>query len=170
MNGRQRQRCWAALAATSLMLSGAALAQTAGEAAMGKNMADMKFGTFPGFPTCATGAVQHGDPAKGGSVILIKAKKNCKVPWHWHSPNEQVMMVSGAGRLDMKEGGNSVTLRPGGHIFFPAKHVHRFNCESGACTFFIYSDAPFDIHYIDAQGKEIPPEEALKAVKETPAT
>ena len=42
------------------------------------------------------------------------------------------------------------------------RHPHAFACPA-ACLFFIYQDAPFDIHYIDAEGREIPPEQALKA-------
>jgi hypothetical protein len=45
----------------------------------------------------------------------------------------------------------------------PSKHVHRFTCTQ-ACTLYVYSDAAFDIHYVDDQGKEIPSEEALKKV------
>jgi hypothetical protein len=52
----------------------------------------------------------------------------------------------------------------------PSHHIHQFRCSSGPCDLYISSDAAFDIHYVDAQGKEISPDEALKAVKETPAT
>ena len=34
---------------------------------------------------------------------------------------------------------------------------------------YIYSDTTFDIHYVDGQGTEISPEQAMKAVKETAA-
>jgi hypothetical protein len=34
---------------------------------------------------------------------------------------------------------------------------------------FVYSDAAFDIHYVDATGNAIPPEQALRAVREHPA-
>jgi hypothetical protein len=53
----------------------------------------------------------------------------------------------------------------------PSKHVHQFQCTSKSCLAYVHADSgPFDIHYVDAQGKEIPPEEALKAVRETAAT
>jgi hypothetical protein len=42
----------------------------------------------------------------------------------------------------------------------PSKHVHQFTCTS-ACTAFVSSDAAFDIHYVDTDGKEIPPDTAL---------
>jgi hypothetical protein len=50
----------------------------------------------------------------------------------------------------------------------PSHHAHEFRSTT-ACTLYVYSDAAFDMHYVDADGKEISPEEALKAVKEKPA-
>ncbi len=34
---------------------------------------------------------------------------------------------------------------------------------------YIFSDAAFDMHYVDGEGKEISPDEALKNVREIPA-
>jgi mannose-6-phosphate isomerase-like protein (cupin superfamily) len=125
----------------------------------------MKFIAFPGLPTCTTGSVQSGDPTKGPSIILVKAASGCSIPWHWHTPNENLMMVSGVGHLEMKDG-KPLALRAGGYAMMPSHHVHQFRC-AGPCSLYIYSDSAFDIHYVDAQGKETPPEVALKAVKET---
>jgi quercetin dioxygenase-like cupin family protein len=152
----------------TLLWAARAQAQHSAEAAPGRNMAEMKFVTFPGLPTCATGSVQNGDPTKGPSVILIKSAAGCTVPWHWHTPNENLMIVSGVAKVEMKDG-KALTLRAGGYANMPSQHVHQFH-SSVACAFFIYSDGAFDIHYVDAQGKEIPPADALKAVKETAAT
>jgi quercetin dioxygenase-like cupin family protein len=77
------------------------------------------------------------------------------------------MIVSGTGRIEMK-GGPSRTLRAGGFALLPSRHVHQFLCKE-KCTFFFYSDGAFDIHYVDAQGTELSPEEALNAVKEKAA-
>ena len=52
----------------------------------------------------------------------------------------------------------------GRRVMFPGKHVHQFTCSS-ACTAFVTSDAAFDIHYVDANGKEITPEAALAKKK-----
>jgi len=131
------------------------------------NVADMKFTAFPGMPTCATGSVQTGDPSKGASFIFAKMAAGCVFPWHWHTPNEHLMMVTGAGRMEMKDG-TPVTLKPGGFALMPSKHVHQFRCTT-ACTLYVYSDGAFDMHYVDAAGKELTPDDALKAVKETAA-
>ncbi len=58
-----------------------------------------KFTNFPGVPECMMGAVQEGDPSKGNAVLLLKAQTGCMAPWHWHTPSEQLMMVSGAPKL-----------------------------------------------------------------------
>ena len=135
----------------------------AGEPAV-RNMAEMKFGTITALPTCMSGAVQNGDPAKEAFIILVKLATGCSIPWHWHTASEYLMIVSGTGRVEMKDG-PSQTLRAGGFALLPAHHVHQFLCKN-KCTFFFYSDGAFDIHYVDAQGTEISPDDALKAVKE----
>jgi quercetin dioxygenase-like cupin family protein len=131
-------------------------------------MNEMKFVSFPGLPTCVSGSVQSGDPAQGPSIILAKAAAGCAFPWHWHTPTEQLMMVSGTARAEMKDAG-TVTLNAGGFAMMPAHHVHRFQCTT-ACALYVSADAAFDIHYVDAQGSELAPDQALKAVNETAAT
>lgn len=134
----------------------------------GRNVADMKLTTIPGLPTCATGSVQSGNPTNAASIIFAKVPTGCTIPWHWHTPNEHVMIVSGIARVDMKDA-KSLTLNSGGFVMMPGHHVHQFSCQQ-SCSIYIYSDAAFDLHYVNAQGNEISPDEALKAVKEKVAT
>lgn len=163
------QPLWFMLA-TLVILSifGSANGQEAADQRAGRNMAEMKFVTVPGLPTCSPGSVQSGDPTKGPSIILAKVAAGCSIPWHWHTPNEHLMIVGGVARVEMKDG-KQLTLRPGAFALMPSRHVHRFRCDR-PCTLYIYSDAAFDIHYVDGQGKEISPLEALRAVGETAAT
>ena len=123
--------------------------------------ASAKFVNFPGLPTCMTGVVLNGDPSKGGSLILVKTATGCVIPWHWHTPTEQVMVVSGHGKGQMKDG-SPVMLHAGDYLSLPRQGVHQFTCVV-ACTFFLSSDGVFDIHYVDASGKEISPDDALKS-------
>jgi quercetin dioxygenase-like cupin family protein len=141
-----------------------AVAQAAAEAA-GQNVTDMKFVAFPGMPTCSTASVLSGNPGKGSSIVIAKAKSGCLFPWHWHTPAEHVMMVSGTARVEMKDA-KPVTLQAGGFAVMPSHHVHQFNCAK-TCLLYIYSDAAFDMHYVDDKGQEISPGDALKKVKET---
>jgi quercetin dioxygenase-like cupin family protein len=130
----------------------------------GINMAAMKFVMIPPLPTCTKGSVVSGNPAQGPSVILAKATNGCVIPWHWHTPNENVMIVSGLARFQMKDG-KPVTLNAGGFALMPSHHQHEFRCLR-TCVLYIYSDAAFDIHYVDQQGNEIQPADAMKAVRE----
>lgn len=123
--------------------------------------ATSKFVNFPGIPPCMTGAVQSGDPGKGNATLLLRAQNGCVVPWHWHTPSERLMMVSGHAKAEMKDGKPAV-LRPGDFLYLTSKHVHQFTCQASCTLFDVTGDAPFDVHYLDANGNEIPPEQALK--------
>ena len=123
--------------------------------------ATSKFANMAVLPSCMTISVQRGDPSKGPSVILMKFKPGCVVPWHWHTASEQLIVVSGTGKAEMKDG-KPVTLHPGDFMYLPAKHIHQFTAVS-AVTMFDLPSGAFDIHYVDASGAEIPPEQALKA-------
>jgi quercetin dioxygenase-like cupin family protein len=145
-----------------LVLPLAAAAQDAHVA----HAATAKFVEFPNVPPCAKGAVYQGDPASGPATIFIRSAAGCRIPLHWHTANETLMVVSGTARVGMK-GQTPDTLRPGSYAFVPSKHHHNFVCPV-ACNFFLVSDAAFDIHYVDDAGGEIPMDQALKA-KAAPA-
>ncbi len=120
-----------------------------------------KFAPMANLPQCVTLAVENGDPSNGPSTILFKGTAGCQIPWHWHTPTEQVMVVTGSAKVEMKDGGKTANLGPGGYALMPSKHVHRFTCST-ECTAFVASDAAFDIHYVDAKGKEVPAETATR--------
>ena len=125
-----------------------------------RKQSENKLAPMPGLPSCITGAVESGDPAKGASVIIFKGTAGCKIPRHWHTPTEHVMIVSGSAKVEMMDSGSSKVLGPGGYAMMPSKHVHQFSCPS-ACLAFVSSDAAFDIHYVDDNGKELSPDVAL---------
>ena len=66
----------------------------------------------------------------------------------------------------LHQGGSPETLGKGEFVLMPSKHQHDFTCKTG-CEFYIVTDAAFDIHYVDASGNEIPPDQAL--AKQKPA-
>ena len=113
------------------------------EMAVLRKLSENKLAPMAGLPQCIAMAVESGDPSKGASVIVFKGTAGCVIPWHWHTPTEHVMIVSGSARLEMK-GGNSATLGPGGYALMPSKHVHQFTCTS-ACSAFVNSDGPFEL-------------------------
>ena len=130
-------------------------------------MAATKFAPLPGVPACMTLSAQRGDPTKGPAVILAKFTSGCSIPWHWHTAAENLMMVSGKGKLEMKDAAAASPVAAGDYVYLPGKHQHQFTCVS-TCTMFDSTDGAFDIHYIDKDGKEIPPDQALATKK--PAT
>jgi quercetin dioxygenase-like cupin family protein len=122
--------------------------------------AEQKFAALPNFPACTRGAVLHGDPSNSGGVVIIaKATAGCTIPWHWHTPNEQIGIVSGKATLQMK-GEQPKTVTAGSYGYLPSHHVHQFHCVT-ACTLFVSADNVFDIHYVDDSGNEIRLEDAV---------
>ena len=140
-------------------------AQGPDEKAIVSLAANAQYGAVPNAPECFTVAVERGDPSKGPSVILAKFAPGCVAPFHWHTPSETAMVVSGSLEIQMKDDKSLVTHH-GDFAYLPAHHVHRATCLGSApCIVFLTSDAAFDIHWVDAAGQEIPLEAALKAAK-----
>jgi len=131
------------------------------------NPGQLKFGSAPYLPSCLTSAPEHGDPSKGAFTLLLKFSAGCTVPMHWHTSAEQLMLVSGSGKMQTQDGKSS-TVERGGFAYIPPKHPHAFTCVT-ACTAFLSGDAAFDIHYVDKSGNEIPADQALRTTKPTPA-
>jgi len=127
--------------------------------------ATAKFGAVSNTPKCFTIAVEKGDPSAGPSVVLAKFAPGCVAPFHWHTPSETVMVISGALEVQMKES-KAMVARHGDFLYMPSHHIHRATCGvASACMVFLTSDAAFDIHWVGADGQEIPLETALKNAK-----
>ncbi len=122
------------------------------------------FHTSPLLPDCYTYAVERGDPQTGPSVTLSRLASGCKVPWHIHSANAQVLFVRGSFELTMK-GQPAQLLSQGAYAYVPAEHQHQEICLDG-CMYYVIREGPADVRYVDAAGKEISPELALAAVGE----
>jgi quercetin dioxygenase-like cupin family protein len=125
------------------------------------------FTMSPIMPDCYTYTVERGDPKIGPSVTLSKLTPGCKVPWHIHSANAQILFVSGTFQLTMK-GQQPQTLMQESYAYVPANHLHQETCLDD-CTYYVIRESTADIHYLDEHGKEISPEIALAAVGERPA-
>jgi quercetin dioxygenase-like cupin family protein len=154
-----------AAASTLVFGFGRLSAEDTGDKAIVNPAANAKFGAVPNAPECFTVAVEKGDPSKDASVILAKFAPGCVAPWHWHTPTETVMVVSGSLQVQMK-GDKAFVAHRGDFVDMAPRHVHRATCQVAAqCLVFISSNAAFDIHWVDADGKEIPLEAALKSAK-----
>ena len=137
-------------------LVGQSIAQSVDDKPIVAPVANAKFAPVPNAPKCFTVAVEKGDPTSGPSVLLARFAPGCVAPYHWHTPTETVMLASGALEAQMKDGKPMVAHR-GDFLYLPSHHVHRATCQGAApCLVFLVSDAPFDVHWVDADGKEIP--------------
>lgn len=121
-----------------------------------------KFEAIPDMPSCATGAIVRGNPRSGPAWVYLKLASGCRVPWHWHTANEDLVVISGKGTIEMT-GGKPLQFVPGAFAALPSGHTHRASCTR-TCLLFSIADAAFDIHYVDASGNEIPAKQALKEV------
>ena len=124
------------------------------------NPQTLKFTPIPDMPGCASAAILRGNPRFGPAWVLLKLASGCRVPWHWHTANETLLVISGYGTVAMKDG-PPLLFVPGAYASLPSHHMHRARC-SHTCLLFNGADAAFDIHYVDASGEEISADEALK--------
>jgi quercetin dioxygenase-like cupin family protein len=125
------------------------------------------FATSALLPDCYTYSVERGDPQTGPSVTYSKLAAGCKVPWHTHSANAQVLFVSGTFQLQMK-GQQAQILSQGSYAYVPANHQHQETCVDG-CLYYVIREGAADVHYVDEGGKELSPDIALAQVGERPA-
>jgi quercetin dioxygenase-like cupin family protein len=134
-----------------LMLSchlGVALAQSpADEQALVISAEDtlLKWGACPPFlPKGCRLAVLHGDPAKDNVDVLLEIPGNTKLPRHWHTSAERMVLV--AGELEVTyEGQKTVALKPGSYAYGPARKPHEGLCVGARpCVLFIAFESPLD--------------------------
>jgi quercetin dioxygenase-like cupin family protein len=116
---------------------------------------------------CSAAGIETGDPRKGPSIIVEKFAPGCALPWHWHTPNEHVMMVSGTFRFEI-QGEKSVPVNAGDFVFIPSHHTSQTTCLGpDPCINSLYTDAPADMHFVDETGAEISSDQALKNYAKT---
>src|SRR6476660_594486 len=73
-----------------------------------------------GKPDCLKVARENGDPDKGASTFLLAAPPGCVVPPHYHTAEEQLIVVRGNVLTGM-DGMAEAKLGPGGFAMMPSK-------------------------------------------------
>src|SRR6476660_3141983 len=127
---------------TLVILFGAALAvgdalsarAKAAEPMAAVNPQTLKYISIPNMPKCVSAAILRGDPRSGPAWVLLRLATGCRVPSHWHTANEDLVVISGRGTIAMKDG-PSLQFAPGAYSSLPSHHVHSANC-SRACLLF----------------------------------
>ena len=128
---------------------GDALAQGAPTGTMKGTMmplAAVPFARDPDVP-CLASAIESGDASKGPSTWILRAPVGCVVPWHSHTAQEQLFVVSGDVKAEMS-GHPPTQFGPGGFAMMGGRMAHQFTCQgTEACVMFIAFDGPYDIKW-----------------------
>jgi quercetin dioxygenase-like cupin family protein len=96
---------------------------------------------------CLSSAIESGDPSTGRSTLLLKAPPGCVVPWHFHTAEEQLIIVSGAVLAEMTDH-HPTRLGPGGFAVMDGRMPHQFTCQdNSACLMFVVFDGAYDIYW-----------------------
>ncbi len=99
---------------------------------------------------CLKSALENGDPDTGPSTFLLQAPAGCRVAAHYHTAEEQLIVIRGRVSTGMK-GMRSAILDAGGFAVMPAKAVHWFSCAGKeACLMAVTFNQKYDIVWVDA--------------------
>lgn len=115
-----------------------AITRTAGDS-------QLQWGACPAFlPEGCRITVLHGDPAKENADIFFEVPANSRLPLHWHTSAERMVLVSGELHVTY-EGQETAVLKPGTYAYGPAKLAHSGVCVSAVpCVLFIAFESPVD--------------------------
>ena len=105
----------------------------------------LEWGPCPDFiPKGCEIAVLHGDPTKANADIFFKVPANFRIPNHWHTSAERMVLVSGELHVTY-EGQSTTVLKPGMYAYGPARVAHEAVCRNDApCVLLIAFEAPVD--------------------------
>ena len=110
-------------------------------------LADVKFAPDDDVK-CLDSTLESGDPDKGPSTFILRAVPDCKVPLHYHTAEEQLIVVRGDVETGM-EGVTPRVLQAGGFAMMPSKEKHWFTCQSkDGCLMFVAFDRAYDIFWV----------------------
>jgi hypothetical protein len=102
---------WTLAACLAVFSSGAALAEDTSTGAI-KPLFSVTF-SQDNDAKCLSSALEAGDPTTGRSTLILKASPGCVVPWHFHTAEEQLIIISGTVLAEMTAH-QPTRLRPGG--------------------------------------------------------
>lgn len=91
-------------------------------------------------------AVVHGNPGQNNADVFLKVPGKYKIPSHWHTSPERMILVSGQMEVTY-EGQEKAVLKPGMYAYGPAKIPHYGACVSSKpCILFIAFESPIDAY------------------------
>src|SRR6266478_979383 len=132
-------------ACLAVVISGAALAEDAATGTI-KPLSSVKFSPDSDVK-CLLSALETGDPTTGRSTLILKASPGCVVPWHFHTAEEQLIIISGTVLAEMTDH-RPTRLGPGGFAMMGSHMPHQFSCQGkSACLMIVTFDRTYDIHW-----------------------
>jgi len=129
---------YSTLIAVCGLIAGTASAQTADDP-------KLQWGPCPAFlPAGCQIAVLNGDPGKPNADVFFKVPGKSRLPAHWHSSAERMVLVAGELRVAY-EGQKPRTLKAGSYAYGAPKLKHEGECVSATpCVLFIAFEGPVD--------------------------
>ena len=99
-------------------------------------------------PDCLQFFLETGDLKSGPSTAIMKAAPRCVIPPHYHTAEEQLIIVKGDVSTGM-QGMPDTVLGPGGFAMMPSKQPHWFTCTAKEeCLMFVTFDRAYDIVWL----------------------
>jgi hypothetical protein len=136
---------WTLLACLAVFVGGAGFAEEMPKGAI-KPLPSIKFSPDNDVK-CLLSALETGDPATGRSTLILKAPAGCLVPWHFHTAEEQLMIIGGTVLAEMADQ-KPTRLGPGGFAVMGSRMPHQFTCQSKSpCLMFVAFDRAYDIFW-----------------------
>jgi len=130
-----------------VLILGVTLSAQAPKSGIVRQLADVKFPPGDG-PDCLQFVLENGDLKTGPTTAIMKAAPGCVVPPHYHTAEEQLIIVKGNVSTGM-EGMQDTVLGPGGYAMMPSKAPHWFTCTAREeCLMFVTFDRAYDIVWI----------------------
>ena len=107
----------------------------------------------PIFPKGCEVTVLRDDPASGRSDVFLRTPANYRLPPHWHTSPEHMILISGELHVTY-EGQKPSILKPGSYAYGPAKAKHEARCaNTGPCVLFIAFESPIDAVLVEGTPK-----------------
>lgn len=105
----------------------------------------LTWGPCPDFiPKGCEIAVLQGDPAKENVDIFFKVPGDFTIPYHKHSSQERMILVSGELEVSYDKH-KTALIKKGNFAYGPAQLPHKAYCKEGAdCILYIGFVAPLD--------------------------
>jgi quercetin dioxygenase-like cupin family protein len=96
---------------------------------------------------CLAASLETGDPKTGPSTWILKAPAGCVVPWHSHTAEEQLIVVSGSVLAEMRSH-PPAPLNAGSFAVMSGHMAHKFSCQGPkSCVMFVTFDRAYDIKW-----------------------